>query len=57
MATERECGFNAGRADFLDGFGFIPEYWGERTPDWLSGYEDGQSAAEADAAFDARVSA
>jgi len=56
MATERECGLNAGRADFLDGFGFIPEYWGERTPDWLFGYEDGQSVAEAEATA-AQVSA
>jgi hypothetical protein len=46
MATEHECGFNAGRADALDGFGHIPEYWGERSEEWLRGYEDGQRAAE-----------
>lgn len=40
--TEHECGFNAGRADFLDGYGFIPEYWGERSDDWRAGYETAQ---------------
>lgn len=40
--SEYECGFNAGRADFLDGFGYIPEYWGERSDDWLAGYDTAQ---------------
>ena len=46
MATEYECGFNAGRADYLDGFGYIPEYWGERTDDWKRGYDVGQQTAK-----------
>jgi hypothetical protein len=50
MATERECGYNAGRADYLDGFGYIPEYWGERSADWLAGYDEGQRAAEQESA-------
>ena len=40
--TEYECGFNAGHADYLDGLGYIPEYWGKRSDDWLAGYEAAQ---------------
>lgn len=44
--SEYECGFNAGRADFLDGFGYQPEYWGERSDDWIAGYETAQDKLE-----------
>lgn len=44
--TEYECGYNAGRADFLDGFGYILEYWGERSDDWRAGYDAAQDELE-----------
>ena len=40
--TDYRSGYEAGQSDFLSGFGFIPEYWGNRSDDWLAGYEAAQ---------------